>query len=857
MRPALSSLLLCGSMACTESTHLSIELREGDFVAGGKLSRAGGIEDAFLALVGPSKSLSRHVDLDGESLVVFRWSSEALVGPDGQGLASEELEAAGLGALSSGCRRCAHPEASDRQLIVPGDLCPPPIFSESVVNGAPASAEVVEATRQSLLILWPGECECDPEPLLLDDTIAPVDVRTLAPMDEPTFYPELAPSSDGSITFFGLGSMLTLSPGGAREERRWTTNGPYASGPDAAVAVRSGHVVAEKVPPSPEARSAGNLRGIDLLLLPRSGGVAHRLQTGLGDVNELIEAPGRDLFLVSGARSARSPLEGDRASLMVCAPRGSELSCAELSPPNFGVEDEMLGARVLTNGALVAISELGRLLLFERLPDPDEVVRHEPRGDGGALLLRDESRIAYRYLDLLPGEEVDGVHHLATFGDRAYACMTLNDSEASTVVLSTGISAALETSDFRTRSCSGRQEFGCTALFSRPDGIRAWIPLVDGFDGTSPGRPIDFDSGGRWASAQSCGAEAPSIPGVEVDEVRWTGNGLYVLDVAGRWYALADDGQSLELVQGSRDVERFTAVAGSSNRAWAFSSTVAAVVGPEGLVERSELGSAFRSTPRAAVHLEVTGELVVAGRRWISRLSPDLEVRSTLVLPGVLVSVASLDGRRALVATEPKSDRDPMLFELLEDSLRPIEIDWDDPSTSKHETRSDFDCKAPVRHISGSQGAGFAVGCEGLVLRLLPSAAGVATRRIPYGGYEQSPGHLRDLEVTRALCADRALLATQAADDPGAMLFDTSGPAWAEGQIPRVIESVDGGHSGLAAISVHEGRVLAIHTEGFIDHRSLTRSVRTLVGDGVEYGAAWIGDFVLMATRHGRLIYGK
>lgn len=213
-------------LACRGTEHVPVELEDGSALVAVVLDAEGAPSRAF-RLDQPGGGKSTLELAEEESAVTFELERSAFV--DALGSALDDATWQGLlpllpdqdVAALGRCGRCQIPSDEAPQNVVPGDRCrapgwlDPSLVISSDEDTSPAEeAQLAETARSQLELAWPGDCDCEPPPLVerMDAEVCPLgDPREMV---APT---HLAITNDGTVFGLSPGFALRVSPAGEVE----------------------------------------------------------------------------------------------------------------------------------------------------------------------------------------------------------------------------------------------------------------------------------------------------------------------------------------------------------------------------------------------------------------------------------------------------------------------------------------------------------------------------------------------------------------------------------------------------------------------------------------------------------------
>lgn len=758
----LGSLLCAAAAGCMSSDDLS--LPEGLDLLIVALATDGTLEVNALR-----RGESLRAGWTGEDPIFFGYSAAEFLRPGGEpversDLAALQVRTLELSAPPMSCDRCRAPPFRPPQLVYPGDSCSLPRFgrvfvrqSSELVEVSSAPPEATEALRERIRMDWAGDCPFEEVP-------APpglIELRVLHPEVDPWPVERVAQAPDGTLGLFAERLALFIGGDGARTQREPPFEGPI----EFAVGLEGGEfIVASRIPPG----ATGPKLRFDRFASPSFEPVAllsssefRDLPRGLVRVDSararLLGAPaGLEALLIAGGRNPW---------VSVCVLDGI-LSCESLldvrnRPPWTLESGRVAGVDALEDGTVVMIGE-GRLAYGSRL-DSDWSWR--------------SSRPAVR-----------GLETLASIGQQVFVCA--DDDQSGLEVLTATLTREMVRPEAR--------EVDWIRRFERPSGSCGDFSQVPGARrlrltlGAVTRRYVELD-----ADDLSRPLEPLDLSELGIDrEVRLRSlapNLLVAQDLTGAVLRVGT-GDEAELAYGTPELQGFAG----------------ALVPSEGEV----LGFANQPSEAFTVTKLATGEWQVTGRRKIDDsfdVWKDLVTRGavdssdgSLWLTGYTLTATTVRGWlrhrrdgawseavaafgvRGLDLAEVAPGRfvvvadDWGIWVLESGALTPVEVIWDDPETPEIEGRpapvaecGDGRSRFPKsihesssktwRAVDAGEGAAWAVGCGGVVARVMPYGPAPFAERVGVGRLVKGAieGDREDppLSAVRVLSPERVLIA--------------------------------------------------------------------------------------------------
>jgi hypothetical protein len=787
-------VLFAACTGCLDAAPLSISADPGDLVVVAIARSDGRVQSGEMFVAGdPPPHLQRGED---ERVFSFVLRRQELVGGDGRALGEQFVRGARLRIGRAGesenpasCGRCLI--ASDRAPLIAhsGDVCPIPAFAGD------DSDPLRELVRASLLISWPGSCEC-------------------------------SAGAPNSVIRGEVDHRLLLSP----EASFWP---PEAStiAPDGTTALVSEHVAAMIAPDGrlDEAPDPGALFDDQVLVAAATNGdaflVASHHVGGARDVRYSVLT--RDLRIAAidddvGVRAYRmrySPFDDttialgrgipQRPGIVACAwdVASSRLTCARIVPEDIALAGENTFDVAVREDGFVAIGGSSGMILLERTLDPraglttrvegsDRTSAHGTNSDSTGRTARWR---AFHITVAAEGGMLEDFVHLRRihlFEDRIVACAVTDDPRyrGSGLVLTAPLDrthldpiAAPPVFEIIHRSptdlCAGM-----LAIPGRSDRIRVGFRDAAAVVVTSTG------SIAKGISVQSLPVNLASTS-IETPVSGWSL--LHTLD--GHVMRRRDDwsGALFERIYGTEGAinSQVISIVERNNELWAFHVESASIVAADGSV-RSIPYSGFGPTDAiASIAADTsTGELVALvydaalvgpnppklGEPSIWRASFDQLAFSRVELSSKpsLTDVVLRDLAEAAPGVFVVIGEDARIFRLTGDVLDEVTIEWDDKSTQQVEPKPAFErvCengalrghnkeRDQLRDVHGSLGVAWVVGCPSLVLRVLPLSSPPRAERMLLDRPTQSmfgpEDELPIVSAVHARCPDDLFVAAQ------------------------------------------------------------------------------------------------
>jgi hypothetical protein len=298
----------------------------------------------------------------GDRVVTFVMEAGELV--DAAGAAIDPAVLASLdvaiGSAERGCGRCLSPASVAPQIVHAGDACSPPSFARTAsfevgtdeLVPVEIDPELIERTRRSVFLTWPGECACT-APMISPATEPALELKTDR---EGLPVESIARSPEGGVVMLGEHLLERVDSQGRRTERNPI---PFAGRILAAVGLPGDRFwVASHAPGALRDTRFDLFDGALDTLLSLSDAIVHRPK----HVHYFAD---RDLVVMAGRGNVQ------RASLMTCRIADAAADCRELAPDGLE-ETELTDADRTSEGVLGAIGARGTFIAWERALGPDD-----------------------------------------------------------------------------------------------------------------------------------------------------------------------------------------------------------------------------------------------------------------------------------------------------------------------------------------------------------------------------------------------------------------------------------------------------------------------------------------------------
>jgi hypothetical protein len=161
----------------------------------------------------------------GDRVVTFVMEADELVDATGAAIDPALLASldVAIGSAERGCGRCLSPSSFAPQIVHAGDVCSPPPFARTEsfevgkeeLAGVEIDPELIEQTRRSVFLTWPGECACV-APRLSSAPEAALELKTDR---EGLPVESIARSPEGGVVMLGEHLLEHVDPEGRRIER--------------------------------------------------------------------------------------------------------------------------------------------------------------------------------------------------------------------------------------------------------------------------------------------------------------------------------------------------------------------------------------------------------------------------------------------------------------------------------------------------------------------------------------------------------------------------------------------------------------------------------------------------------------
>lgn len=704
------------------------------------------------------------------------------------------------------CGRCLVPTSTPPIVVSDGDACTLPAFVEGrlfrredgryVARASDENLRAVEAARLQIRLEWPRPCACsDPE---ATPSIAGADIVPIAPDAAPWPLSTFAETSDGLVVGVSDRVAITFDPARPARPSAPTELGDYPVEVRSMAGLADGDLFA-----SAEAFDESLMDGyrFDRLAVDRAQDpprvtVRTPLDVSLPARPQLIkpvgDGPAAPLWLIGSAVGQFGILE---PAMFACGPDGTRCQPVNVTSCAGDVYTLILRDLVtLPSGAGIAMS--------------DRALFYKAAGPGGTTPEPTEPWTCHADLPPFPwradaGGDDDSVsirtfRAITRLGERVFLCGVRAPPrcEASfPVVLTATVGAPLgqePTPNFVAiaREADGAECQRFLPVPGDPTKVRALF---------SNGRTIELDADGNVGARGQIGElfGPSSLPWSEIRALpsgnlvaRTRENGLY-------W----SDGERpfVQLYGGAYERASYSRIVSTPQGFFAFGHPAGLVridatreagapVGHRGFVE-DEVGAITSSDRVRGAVVDTSSlvdgafDLVVVGYRDTSPVTPllrRLRVEAKTATVSMIVSAMDLVVPESLAGlavdgiTETSPGRfaaivqDTRIITIDGDVATEVELDFDAPETEAIELKprnQPSDCGGGTarldawRAIDGEDGVAWAVGQQGLVMRI---AAGKGQRFIL--NVEETPGVPKpttdaDVAVVRATCADRAVLA--------------------------------------------------------------------------------------------------
>lgn len=739
MRLAFVSVLLAATVACSDDRlTLPLAAQAGDLtaIAYWKDGRP------QIALRAFEAGQPFEVDADRDRPVYTYLLEPAMfVEPDGapltpQRLADVQLRRNQDPRRADECGRCLASTAEAPQPIFAGDACTVPRFAPAAAwqgdaptcfgsvdgrlcaPGTERQREDLDEIRRQLVLVWPGDCACRPADA---PSLGRVRMEAIGPLTDPWPVTAWARAPSGQLAGFHRDIAVRYDPGARRTLQTLTAGADVSV--RTAVALDDGDYLVTGAAFNTSDQPFAFYR-----VTPTADGFAPWQRVG----RNLAIRPNQMRYLEPGGplymfgTIMRSFLF--ESAVFVC---DDELDCASapVGPcplTNLGTDIEE--GRRLANG--VGLARAARAVYF----------RPAGAGHQGAWTCRQPERFDWQdpaRTDPVP--PVDGYRSLGVSGSRAFICAHTQASGCTApraVVLTADVpaDAGLVPNPEWKIAYVGPEEADCEAIVERgaegvrvvlenlsaidvgPDGRVRRESTLDAIYGPQPGRAALRDlgddvtlhigygnatavhtaTGGLQLFYGTLGrSEAPYEAGVELADGRFAvfgPNDVQLVDGTGAATTVPLVGDAFRAVAAAVDL--------ASPAAGPWRLVVGGDAGELATVALSDTEAAFATIPFEVDAVPVRGVAAVTAGRFV------------VAGPGTRLSRVDISS-----PTSP--------------SVRPIPVDWDDPRTEQVEiepTARDECTEAAIpadifRDIAAARGIAWAVGYDGLVLRVLPGRA--------------------------------------------------------------------------------------------------------------------------------------
>jgi hypothetical protein len=829
------------------------------------VSRSGTIEGAA-TFWDSQEPVSLHVDAEqGQRAVVFAISADDLISPNGEPLPEEMLQgvSAGVG-LTGGCGRCLAPTHLAPQLVSPGDLCVLPAFARVVEQEEPPSSEIVQRVRSTLELRWPGECACSAS----SESDSPSrDFEVIDPLVDSEVFSLGATLDDGDVALFAIDRALRIEANG---RKTLVEDIPGVEGPVLAVTeVADGYVLGTLV------SAERGLPTVKLIVLGRDLSLRAELTTSVTDLEALRYFPEVDLVAVAGGRPGSGIISlEDSAILLTCRAdvAGASLECANVIADTNLANREFRDVIRLESGVVVGLAKGRRVLLLEELPAPASF-RFRGSDSEGEIILPDDRRVRFAFHDfaVVPQGEDRPLGYggpLGAVGDRIALCGNASDGAPSLgYLVSARATVDLRLIEPEVHACVRTRVEGdstsCSSLFlSSPDRLRVHFrgrgflelsadgTLVSGPE-TCPGAPL-------------LGEEAEGLD-VAPDRFIVSGSGRRLaFDVGGGVHLKASQGSGYQRLYGAANGRRHSAAAIRADEVWSFDRGSTFLVQDFGAVTSSRsFARPLPSEPSLAAYVERTDAFFLARTSedgWLVRLDPETLEWEHLPIEGLR---GEIDGLRAVGSNLLLLTSEAALYSYHgSGELRPVPIAWDLPDTDDVEDAPSKGCAGtgPLRALGSRGGVAWVGGCNGLLLRTLPTKEGYRAESIGTFGLQHDLEEKRGIVALAASCADQVTFAqSHGGSRADIAVYDVSGPSFTEEGRPGHRYPSPYPRTGVRGISVHDDQLNVVHSESlltWVDRVTDGRVERWALTDRAE---PIFGDdgLIVLTTRNGRLIVGR
>lgn len=762
MRRAAIGFLLLSACSAPDVVPFDTEASDGELViaavvgADGEVTRVAGVVTGDSLLAIPVE----------EDATLYSWTvgREDLVDMNGQPLDLGSVTIrAGTDAMGS-CGRCLAPSDLPPQMLHPGSSCAIANHSRArrytQRDGASIIASVDSAIRTSVRLELAGECPCPSEQVV--DTPVQLRWRRIG-QDSSSIPPQaVAADLDGTIALLADDHATIIDPSGTRTSPRdfRLQSGPVRD----AVALGDRHFLIYAYHSEAAKADSFHFVGPDLTILES------KLELDIDPSRmRLIVEPDMKRAFLSGKRQHTG-----RMVIVACKSQDEHVSCGPISPEVEGSTFFRDAVR-MDSGLLVAVSATGFAFArrgsrgIDTIDDP-----HDPSTAWRWLIPEDVGDPRPRTVD---GVEIEAFNELVAAGDRLFLCarsmITANELPSGIHVFTATISSDLDVLASRPvewREIWSQSDGRCDGFARMPDGTL----LLN----TGPGSGALFSPDGRVV------IDTPPFLFLRVNRF---------LRHLGDQFAWAQDGA----------VFRLSAVPGGDPLlidgppVWTRSRYEDLVATPGGFVAFIDQPPRMRTLSSVAGELTVSATVAIGGfsdRDYFSRAARD-STSGAMIAAGYTVTSTSdpiipflrrIDGGTTTEIDLPFTEGAivdiaevaPNQFAMIgdvhrvlwldgeHDAVHEVPIVWDDPATSEVEVepqasvtcrpRRFFDAGGDLfRAIDAAAGVAWAVGCEGVVLRVTKQHA---ERVAPAAAYA--------FTTVRALCADNVLVGSNGDDDP-------------------------------------------------------------------------------------------
>ena len=631
------------------------------------------------------------------------------------------------------CGRCLSASSRAPQPLHPGDACFVPTFVPQAVwrsgdgnnptcaggpggrlcaTGSSADLQAIEDIRRQLVIVWPGECACEPQDAPRLDGF---DIQAIGPADGPWPIATWSRADDGTVAGFRRELAVRYDPVTQTISRTPIDN--IDATVRTSIALRDGAflVVADGfnnglTAPFEFYRFEPNEVGFE---------APERIRPGLTvqPFSMRYLEPGGPLYLLGSVQQSLN-----RAPAIFACDDNFDCTPTPVGPcPRSSSLIDTDEARILTNG--VAIARGLKALYF----------RARGTGASGPWTCRQPN--GFTWLDPTredPPPSLDEYQAIGVSGDRAFLCARAQSATCEpkpAMVLTASIEALDEPNPQWRISYVGPPGAECRAVIERGTaGVRVILSDL---------RAVDFDGSGVPVQESTADLAYGPMPG-RYDVLDLAGGETMHVGFGNR--AFIDRGAGLTRVYGPAELpsDQFEAgVVLPDGRFAAFGSDTVSYVDAEDRIVQVPL----RDPPFRVVAAALDPSSPRAGPWRVLTGGPAGELGMAILRPafaefGVLLRTAGQAGPiRGIAASGP--DRFVVAGPGLSiawvegGEMRSVPVSWDDPATEAVEvapTARDACTQAALtpdvfRGVAGTGGVGWVVGTGGIVLRVLPDRA--------------------------------------------------------------------------------------------------------------------------------------